>query len=855
MKKTGYSLLLSVLTYAHAAAVPAKPGIVSVCSADGTEYSVRLVGDERCHQYLTEDGYPIVEAEGRFYYAVIHRDGSMAAGPMQASATMSQRSAAERAYLSTVDTQQMHRAVTNRFALARRERAACNTSNYKNQHSPALLAPSGPPYERGYGLFPDLRFPAYGTQKALVILVEYTDVKFSQTYPKEGGAASYFDRMLNETGFNDYGATGCAAEYYRLNSGDAFCPEFDVYGPITLSHSMSYYGGNDMWGNDMRPEEMVIEACQQLDATVNFADYDRDGDGVIDNVFVFYAGRGEASGGGSSTVWPHSWSLTEAGYGNLYFDGVRLHTYGCSNEWESGRADGVGTFVHEFSHVMGLPDLYATSYTSAFTPGGWSAMDYGPYNNDGMTPPLYGAFERYALGWVEPFEIDGAMDVTLPPIGDNVCGIARTGRDTEFFLFENRRQEGWDTYVPGHGMLVWHIDYNERIWDRNEVNDNPSHQYVDIIEADGTQSESSRAGDSFPGAAGVTAFTAETRPAFQAWDRTPIQLPLTEIAETGEGLVCFKVCGGAPPVVEAPLALDADNIGIDRFTCRWSAVEEAEGYLLDVYTVELGERLTDSLGFDDGTGRLPKGWETTSMTSYAMPSYCGESAPSLRLGHGDWLRTPAYAEAVDELVFWHRGNSTSDSDVLNVYAVCGEYESLVATIAVCKDKGGVTTTISDMPADAHSARIEYIRKSGNGSVAIDDLKVMHGYEILHMAAPGYDALETGLCCEYTAEGLQSDTEYRYTVRAIADGRVSEPSNEVTVRTADIEDLVQAAHTFPFPVEVDGREVSCGTDSAIEVIDMTGMLVAKGIGKVTLPRAGIFVVSVPSTGAKAKITAM
>ena len=163
-------------------------------------------------------------------------------------------------------------------------------------------------------------------------------------------------------------------------------PDFDIYGPVTLSKNMSYYGGNDIYGNDKNPEKMIIEACQLLDDEVDFAQYDNDGDGYIDNIYVFYAGKGEASGGSKDTVWPHSWNITAATSTPYIFDGVRLDRYACSNENEGSHPDGVGTFVHGFSHVMGLPDLYATSYTSSFTPGAWSCMDYGPYNNDGRTP-------------------------------------------------------------------------------------------------------------------------------------------------------------------------------------------------------------------------------------------------------------------------------------------------------------------------------------------------------------------------------------------------------------------------------------------------------------------------------------
>ena len=177
---------------------------------------------------------------------------------------------------------------------------------------------------------------------------------------------------------------------------------------------MSYYGENDYRGDDSNPQKMAIEACQQLDATVDFSEYDRDNDGYIDNVYIFYAGRGEASGGSSSTVWPHSWEVSAVESQTYYFDNVILNRYACGNEWEGDKPDGVGTFIHEFSHVLGLPDLYSTSYSSAFTPGSWSAMDYGPYNNNGCTPPLYSVFEicsrldnSYRIGWTKFYYTQG----------------------------------------------------------------------------------------------------------------------------------------------------------------------------------------------------------------------------------------------------------------------------------------------------------------------------------------------------------------------------------------------------------------------------------------------------------------
>lgn len=534
-------------------AVPAKPGLVTMRQADGTELKVRIVGDERSHHYLTEDGYLIVNKENIFYYASTDAHGNIVCSDIQAR-SVGMRSAEARDYLAKVDLPAVMTALENRDV---RRRAA---------RSP----------RRNVGLF-ETGFPSKGEQKGLVVLVEYKDVKFNLSDPYD-----YFNRMLNEDGFSDYGGTGCAAEYFRESSVNQFRPRFDVYGPITLSQNMSYYGGNDYNGNDSHPEQMAIEACRQLDPTVDFSEYDRDGDGYIDNVFVFYAGRGEASGGSPNSVWPHSWNVTSATNTPCIFDGVRLDRYACSNEWEGSRPDGVGTFIHEFSHVMGLPDLYATSYTGAFTPGAWSVLDYGPYNNDGRTPPLYSVYERYALGWISPQVIDRPANMTMEAISRNKACIIPTADENEFFLLENRQQEGWDKYIPGHGMLVWHVDFDEYVWAQNTVNNNASHQYVDLEEADGRPTEYTRAGDAFPGTGNVASFTDDTNPSMRAWNGTRLNLPITGITETG-GVIRFAVAGG----VELPdpvKALGATDITAVSFTANWEPSPVASSYKISVYT-------------------------------------------------------------------------------------------------------------------------------------------------------------------------------------------------------------------------------------------------------------------------------
>lgn len=537
-------------------AVPADPRPHIFTQPDGTAITVQIRGDERGHFYLSEDDYLLINRDGAFYYGNVDASGLITDSGIIAR-PVGARTDVDNAYLQQVEMSNVFEALQRRDA-----------------GNSIMRAPL-----KGPGLFEGTHFPVHGEQKAIVVLVDYQDVKFNLEDPFD-----YFDRMLNQEGFSDYGGTGSARDFFITNSSGQFLPQFDVYGPITLSHDMKYYGGNDWMGSDKNAYEMVTEACEQLDETVDFTEYDRDGDGKIDNVFIFYAGRGEATGGSPDTVWPHSWDVTSATSKVYKFDGVQLDRYGCSNEWEGGRPDGVGTFVHEFSHVMGLPDLYATSYTSAFTPGSWSALDYGPYNNGGCTPPNYGAFERYALCWIDPMPLTGPDTVTLKPVDENEACIIPSGNPNEFFLLENRQRTGWDKYIPGHGMLIWHVDYNPYVWNSNTVNNSSSHQYVDIEEADGTQNSWSVEGDPFPGTQHVTSFTDDTNPSMRLWSGKGLGLPLTDISEDRSGMITFKVAGGKREVTPVTVT-GPDNLTDVSFTIAWSRDPKAEKYLVNVYTI------------------------------------------------------------------------------------------------------------------------------------------------------------------------------------------------------------------------------------------------------------------------------
>lgn len=594
--------LAAMLPAIPAIAVPAKPVLQPTLQSDGSMIMTRLSGDEHSHFVLSEDNLPIEKGkDGLFYYYNTDNNGKLI---LSSQRVISPRTDAnEKAFVSSIDRKKLQEVFALKMeALTSGKRVRRNL----------------PPKVSG--------FPCTGSPRGLVLLIEYSDVAF--TTPDANNA---FSRMLNEEGYSDLGASGSARDWFIANSGGKFTPDFDVIGPIRLEHPRAYYGANK-GGNDVRPEMMIIEACGLIADEVDFSKYDEDDDGYIDNVFAFYAGYGENLGASvpSDCVWPHSWDIVDATSVPYYFNGKRLNHYACTNEIDlSDTMDGIGTFVHEFSHVMGLPDLYATNYSFAFTPGKWSVMDEGPYNNNSRTPPYYSAFERLSLGWLEPVRIDRPSNVKIPPIAENRAYWIATENENEYFLLENRQQTGWDTYIPYHGMLVWHIDYNENIWHYNTVNDRKDHQYVDIIEADNHPHDDTIEGDPFPGINHITSFTDDTEPAMRSWAGNACGVPLTDIFENN-GYVYLKAMGGKS-VVEPVVALPASEVEIDSFTARWEASDEPGcEYVLSVYTSSSSSSGQVNINYVEGYESLNLGQDiTTHLVTGLEPG--GEYRYSVRI--------------------------------------------------------------------------------------------------------------------------------------------------------------------------------------------------------------------------------
>jgi len=461
-------------------------------------------------------------------------------------------------------------------------------------------------------------FPTLGKVKIIVALVEYQDVKFTIENPLEE-YTNWLNQERYSSGDGYYSHYGSVRDYFVENSCGAFEPEFTVVGPLTLKRERSYYGENvsGSSSNDKRAHEMIIEACEQLDSLgFDFSEYDSDDNGMIDAVCVIYAGEGANAGGLKDAVWPHQWDIISATNKTYTFGGKQLMAYECTNEIYGGVMDGIGTFCHEFSHLLDLPDLYKTSSptTSACTPKNYSVLDRGCYIQNGDWPCGYSAFERLSLGWMEPelLESETKIDVTLTNLQQSnkayYIPIERQYYDSsepfkgEYFLFENRQKCAWDKYLEGHGMLIWHIDFVGDRWNNNTVNNWDNHQCVDLVEADGKKKRGTTyiqdGSAPFPGTAYHTEFSQRTTPAFAGWTLPGTQnsvqtnfiyKPLSNIRESADpddpSISLLKFTFMDPDIVSVGIEqVHADNV-TNRRRIVWR-----EGRM--VIETDDGERMT-----------------------------------------------------------------------------------------------------------------------------------------------------------------------------------------------------------------------------------------------------------------------
>lgn len=586
MSKRFLTLAAMFMLAASAFAVPAKRVKRQVQQPDGSVLTVMLRGDENFHYTSTEDGQPLVQrADGAYCYATLDSNGKLTASA-QVAHDVESRGAAELSFLNyyTAESQKVRSLGLERAKQrnARRMARLANRGVVDASGKPVRRVMAGATGGEGIGVT--------GKRKGLVILVNFKDKKMQSKHTQ-----AEWNDYFNKVGYNKYGNNGSVHDYFYAQSYGKLDLEFDVIGPVTVSKNMASYGANDAQGNDIDPAGMIKEACELAYAKekMDMSQYDWDGDGAVDQVYVIYAGYGEAAGGEKNTIWPHEWDIEGGGY-SLVLGGQRIRTYACSSELNGGNGtdiSGIGTACHEFSHCMGIPDFYDTAGGGCFGMDAWDLMDYGSYGGDGYEPTGYNTYEKWVSGWIEPTILTAPCYIkNMKPLSDapEACVVFNEANKNEYYIFENRQLKGTDVALPNHGMLVIHVDYDQKVWFDNEVNNTSNHQRFTVVPADNKLTSETVTGDTYPGTTKSTELTDTSKPAATLFNansdgRKFLGKPVTEITEK-DGLISFTFMGGVNLDAPQPKVM---NMTATSFTGGWNAVDGAESY-----TVELREKST-----------------------------------------------------------------------------------------------------------------------------------------------------------------------------------------------------------------------------------------------------------------------
>ena len=489
--------------------IPATPKQIAYTQPDGSIIHLFLKGDGAIHWAVSTDGYTLLSNPNGFYeYAKADGNGNLISTKIIAH-DQNARSA-------------------NEIVLLNNFQKGINFSN--NQISNKLTA------YRTTNKVSVKSFPSTGTQENLVLMVEFSDLAFYNT-------VTDVDNLMNQS---NYGGIGSFKDFYYQNSNGKLTVNTTVDGIYTATNTHDYYGQNDGGGNDMYVEELAAELINGADAYIDFSNFDNDGDGIVDCVYIIYAGTGEASSANPNDIWPHNNpSITP-----ITVDGVTVNAYTCSNELNGTSLAGIGTICHEFGHALSLPDFYDTDYAGsggqAEGTGTWDVMSGGNSNGNEASPANHNPISKEKLGWQDPEIIDVDGPYKLPPAEDDTLAfLIESSTSNEGFYLENRQWTGFDYELQQHGMLIYHCDYDyfsQTHLDANDINVDPSHQGFDIEEADNETADET--GDTYPGLSNNTSFTDATSPDSYLWSLENLGYPIVNIDENSTtGDITFDISG------------------------------------------------------------------------------------------------------------------------------------------------------------------------------------------------------------------------------------------------------------------------------------------------------------------------
>ena len=513
--------LACVLCANSVKAVPAFPQKVALRVKGGNEVWVTVKGDEYNKWALTTDNYTLLPSGNEWYFAKADSMGNAVRSGYKLCAD-AERSKSLRRFLAQqpkglrpmVDEAQKKEAIVPGIGLLKNEegmRQSC------------------------------------GERRALVILMSFADVSFTKT-------EADFDALFNEPGYAVDGAQGSVYDYFREVSYGQLSFHCDVLGPYRAAYPMAYYGSNSYGGSDTNPYALFLEAMEHAVREIDLQDYDADGDGYVDNVHIVFAGYGEEAGASPSAIWSH-----EAMFPEITMQSMKIDRYSCTPELRGNRGGGIsriGPCCHEMGHALGAMDYYDTDYTTGGSfegTGVWDVMAQGSWNNDGITPAHFNPYVKaYDFGWVGVTTLTHTGDYSLHPSTWEKDGVYRvdTGSEGDFYLLESRVRDGFDTALPGEGLMVYHV--HPRIEEGaygNTINASAPQMMYPVCASSSVSVPSSSSysygeinsvGCPFPGSSGKMGFGGQTVPAAFAWDGSDVGFELSDINRTADGQVSFR---------------------------------------------------------------------------------------------------------------------------------------------------------------------------------------------------------------------------------------------------------------------------------------------------------------------------
>ncbi|MBQ8463974.1 MAG: M6 family metalloprotease domain-containing protein [Prevotella sp.] len=515
-----------LLLTAHAIniwAIPAYPRPITVKTDNGKEVLITMRGDENLKYALTTDGYTLISDNSGWWYAEADEQGRIVKSGHKLMAIED-----EDAGLRNFKTICPKGLIPMRDTITSVRRTP--GTRYANGHKTAI-----------------------GERRALVILMEYPDLRFKTSYED-------FENLFNAVDYHEDGVTGSVRDFYRFASQGQLDYVSDVYGPYMAMNTMNYYGGNTtMGGNDAHAVDLCIEAMKSLPDTIDFTKYDNDNDGLIDNVHIIFAGYGEEAGGPSTAIWSHEYPhriilTSEIGYS--------LAGYSCSPELRSNRGSSIsyiGVVCHELGHALGAMDYYDTNYGTGGEydgTGKWDIMASGSWNDNGQTPPNFNPYVRSVIfGWNDQQILQPDEQVVMPKMEVGNAEQTKvyrmnTGSSNDYFLLENRQQQWFDAALPGAGLMVYHVHPNlERYRSTNTINATHPQMFYPVCA--GYSDPSIRKYGNinstecpFPGISHSTTFTPTTSPSAVAWNGSAATVSIQNITQyASSGEIAFSTGG------------------------------------------------------------------------------------------------------------------------------------------------------------------------------------------------------------------------------------------------------------------------------------------------------------------------